>query len=139
LREALVDLRQTGVKVVIVSNSEGTLEKLLDRLGILDAFDFVLDSGIVGIEKPDPGIFQIALERSKVSADRALHVGDVYAMDVIGARKAGLHAALIDPFGHYAGLHTDVLRIESVAALAKSLTLAPNPTYLQVTAKKKQS
>ncbi len=137
LRDALLDLRRTGVKVVIVSNSEGTLEKLLGRLGILDAFDFVLDSAVVGVEKPDPRIFHIALERSKVAADHALHVGDVYAMDVVGARQAGLHAALIDPFGHYTDLHPDVPRIESVPALAKSLTLAPHPTYLELVAKKK--
>ncbi len=139
LREALLDLRKTGVKVGIVSNSEGTLEKLFARLGILDAFDFVLDSAVVGVEKPDPRIFYMALERTKISADRALHVGDVFAMDVVGARAAGVNAALIDPFGHYEGLHADVPRVESIPSLAKSLLVAPGPTYLRLITKKEQS
>jgi putative hydrolase of the HAD superfamily len=139
LKEAVVELRETGVKVGIVSNSEGSLDKLLARLGILEAFDFVLDSAVVGVEKPDPGIFRIALDRTKIAPDRALHVGDVYAMDVVGARAAGVHPALIDPLGHYSGRHGDVPRVESVSALAKSLVVAPGPTYLQLTAKKVQS
>lgn len=139
LRESVLALRKTGVKVVIVSNSEGSLEKLFDRLGILDAFDFVLDSAIVGIEKPDPGIFRIALDRTGIPADRALHVGDVYAMDVVGARAAGVHPALIDPAGHYSGRHDDVPRVESVKELAESLVVVPGPTYLQLTTKKVQS
>lgn len=139
LKESVHDLRKTGVKVVIVSNSEGSLEKLLAHLGILDAFDFVLDSGVVGIEKPDPRIFHIALERTKIQPDRALHLGDVYAMDVVGARAAGIHAALIDPASHYEGRHDDVPRVESVEALAKSLVVAPGPTYFRLIAKKVQS
>lgn len=121
LADAVTALRRAGTKVCIVSNSEGTLERLLHRVGVLHAFDFVLDSAVVGVEKPDPLIFRIALERAGVGPERAMHVGDVYALDVVGARAAGVAAALLDPFGHYEGLHPDVPRVASVAALAREL------------------
>src|SRR5262249_8399893 len=108
LGPALDAARACGVKVAIVSNSEGMAERLFDELGILGHFDLVLDSGVVGVEKPDPGIFHLATARFDVSPDDALHLGDVYPTDVVGARAAGLRCALVDPFGHYEGRHLDV-------------------------------
>ncbi len=64
--------------------------------------DFVVDSGAVGVEKPDPAIFRIALERAGVSAAEAMHVGDLFPVDVVGARRAGLEPVLLDPLGRYA-------------------------------------
>ena len=124
LEECLRDLRTTGVPVAVVSNSEGTLELLLADLGILRSFDVVIDSGVVGIEKPDPRIFGIALARFAVSAARALHLGDTFASDVVGARAAGLRCALIDPHGHYAGRHATVPRVPGVAAVARAIVRA---------------
>lgn len=123
LADALARLRATGAKVAIVSNSEGSLESLFARLGILGAFDFVLDSAIVGVEKPDPRIFAIATERAGVPAARALHLGDTFATDVLGARRAGLRVALVDPFGHYEGMHSDVPRVRGAVEVAHALTL----------------
>ena len=68
--------------------------------------EFVVDSAKVGIEKPDPGIFRIALDRMGVAAERALFVGDIRSVDEDGARAAGLHFVLIDPHGDYAGADT---------------------------------
>ena len=124
LGEALDAARALGVKVAIISNSEGMLDRLFEDLGILRHFDLVVDSGKVGVEKPDPRIFQIALERFGITAGHALHLGDMFATDILGARAAGLSSALIDPYGHYAGRHLDVSRVPSVVAVARAITAA---------------
>lgn len=119
--DAMALVRARGVKVAVVSNSEGMLESLFDELGILGCFDAVVDSARVGVEKPDARIFAIACERTGTTAARALHLGDTMATDVVGARNAGMRAALVDPFGHYAGLHADVPRVEGAVAAAVAI------------------
>jgi putative hydrolase of the HAD superfamily len=57
---------------------------------------------VVGIEKPDPGIFRIALERLGIEPERALFVGDIRSVDEVGARAAGMPFVLIDPYRDYA-------------------------------------
>ena len=61
----------------------------------------VIDSALVGYEKPDPRIFAAALERTGADPDRTLHIGDLYHADVVGARTAGIHALLLDPYGDW--------------------------------------
>ena len=100
---ALGELRRLGLHLVVVSNSNGTLRAKLERLGLLSAFDLVLDSFELGVEKPDPAIFRLALEKCGARASSTLHVGDFFHIDVVGARAAGLHAWLIDA----AGLNAD--------------------------------
>ncbi|MDP9037065.1 MAG: HAD-IA family hydrolase [Myxococcota bacterium] len=121
LAGALDHARARGVLVAVISNSEGMLEQLFDRLGILRSFDAVIDSGIVGVEKPDPRIFQFALDRFRVGPDRALHLGDMYATDVLGARAAGMRVALIDPYRHMDGRHLSVPRVAGVAEVAEAV------------------
>lgn len=121
LGDALAELRADGVRVATVSNSEGMLERLFQELGILRHFDLVVDSGLVGVEKPDPRIFQRALERFDVAPSRALHLGDVFATDIVGARAAGIRHALVDPFGHYEGRHADVLRVPGAVEVARAI------------------
>ena len=121
LGAALDAIRARGVKVAIISNSEGMLDRLFADLGILPHFDLVVDSGKLGIEKPDPRIFRVALDRFGVAPERALHLGDVFATDVLGARAAGIRHALIDPFQHYAGRHAEVPRVPGVVAVAKAI------------------
>lgn len=121
LVEALTAARAAGVRVAIVSNSEGQLEPLLVELGVRGALDRVVDSGIVGVEKPDPRIFRMALEPFGVAPSRALHLGDVYATDVLGARAAGVPVALVDPYGHLAGRHPDVPRVPGAREVAWAL------------------
>jgi putative hydrolase of the HAD superfamily len=118
LRDALGRARAVGLRVAVVSNSEGQLESVLARVGLLDVVDLAVDSAIVGVEKPDPRIFQIALDRFGVPPDRALHLGDVYAYDVLGARSARLRVALVDPAGHFAGLYADVPRATGAREVA---------------------
>jgi putative hydrolase of the HAD superfamily len=121
LVEAVADVRARGVPVVVVSNSEGRLQELFDNLGLGAAFDLVVDSHHAGVEKPDPRIFRIVLDRFAVAPASALHVGDTFAADVVGARAAGMRVALIDPYGHYEGHHPDVPRVDGVAAVCRTI------------------
>src|SRR5262245_42621107 len=89
-------LRQAGYRLVIVSNSNGTLARLLARVGIAPLVDVILDSHVERIEKPDARFFELALERSGASRQSTVHVGDLYHVDVTGARRAGLSAVLVD-------------------------------------------
>lgn len=93
---ALEALRSRGLRIVVVSNANGTLRAHLDRIGMTSRFDIVLDSADEGVEKPDPRFFEIALARSGASRDTAIHVGDLYYVDVMGARAAGLRGVLLD-------------------------------------------
>jgi HAD superfamily hydrolase (TIGR01509 family) len=119
--DAMALVRARGVKVAVVSNSEGMLEPLFEKLGIRGCFDAVVDSAKVGVEKPDPRIFAIACDRTRTTAARALHLGDTMATDIVGARRAGMRAALVDPFGHYEGLYPDVPRVEGAVAAARAI------------------
>jgi putative hydrolase of the HAD superfamily len=93
---ALAALRELGLRIVVVSNANGTLRAHLDRIGMTSRFDVVLDSADEGVEKPDPRFFEIALEKSGARRDTTIHVGDLYYVDVMGARAAGLRGVLLD-------------------------------------------
>ena len=84
--------------------------------------EFVIDSHFVGIEKPDPRIFALALERLGVAPERALYVGDIRSVDAAGARAAGMQFVLIDPFGDYAP--EGMPRIRTIAALPEYVSRA---------------
>jgi len=99
--DGLASLRHLGLVVGCISNSNGTVAELLADVGLAGSLDFIVDSGVVGVEKPDPEIFRIALRRAAVMAEEAMHVGDLYPVDVIGARRAGLEPVLLDPLGRY--------------------------------------
>lgn len=111
----LQSLRERGNFLGVISNSIGTMEQQLQRVGLAAHFDTILDSAIVGVEKPHPEIFQMALERAGVSAREALFVGDTYATDVGGAQLAGLTGVLIDRVRAYP--RTDCPRIETLSGL----------------------
>jgi HAD superfamily hydrolase (TIGR01509 family) len=89
--------REHGLRTAVISNSNGTVADILAHLGLASHLDFVIDSSRVGVEKPDPRIFRIALERAGLAPDEAVYVGDLYSIDVVGARAAGLRAILMDP------------------------------------------
>jgi putative hydrolase of the HAD superfamily len=85
-------LRAAGVRVGVLSNSEGKLAELFDEIGWGGRFDVVIDSGREGIEKPDPRIFEIAASRLGAPIEALVHVGDSKPADVDGARAAGARA-----------------------------------------------
>ena len=90
-----------GYVLGVVSNSTGTLEGQLVRLDLARYFKAILDSAIVGIQKPHAGIFKLALERLGVQSSEAVFVGDTYATDVGGAELAGMTGVLIDAVAAY--------------------------------------
>jgi HAD superfamily hydrolase (TIGR01509 family) len=112
-------LRAAGLRRVVVSNANGTLHAHFDRLGLSPYFDAVFDSHVERVEKPDPRFFEIALERSASRRETTVHVGDFYEIDVVGARRAGLEAILLDP----ADVNQDreCVRVRSLAVLAAHL------------------
>jgi putative hydrolase of the HAD superfamily len=93
--QSLQKLRDAGLKLGVVSNSDGRVEQALEAAGLLSYFDVVIDSALVGVEKPDPRIFHAALDALGVAPGEALYVGDLYEVDVVGARAAGLEAVLL--------------------------------------------
>jgi HAD superfamily hydrolase (TIGR01509 family) len=88
------DLRARGVRLAVISNSEGHLADLLTEVELAPLFDAIIDSQRVGVAKPDPRIFEIALEQLGAPSDTPLrvHIGDSWAADVEGALAAGWHA-----------------------------------------------
>jgi HAD superfamily hydrolase (TIGR01509 family) len=99
-RDALVRIGQ-NFRIAVISNADGGIGRVLSRCGIVDCFESVTDSGIVGVEKPHPKIFATALEAMQVRPDESLYVGDVYSVDYVGARNAGMQAVLFDVAGAY--------------------------------------
>ena len=114
---SLKALRDQGLTLVVVSNANGTLCRHFDRLGLTEHMHCVLDSYDFGVEKPDPRFFRIAMERSGASPDTTVHVGDLYHVDVMGARAAGLRGVLFDEAGLYEGV--DCPRVRSLAELVE--------------------
>lgn len=114
---ALAMLRARGLQLTVVSNANGRLCTLLDRLGLASSFGCILDSHEHGVEKPDPRFFELALERSGARRETTIHVGDLYEVDVMGARAAGLRGVLLDEGGLYEGV--DCARVRSLAELVE--------------------
>jgi HAD superfamily hydrolase (TIGR01549 family) len=114
-----LDLLKGRYRMGVISNANGTVRAKLERVGLAGYFEAILDSHEEGVEKPDPLIFRRAMERLGASPERSLHVGDMYHIDVVGARAAGMRAVLIDPAGHHAD--KDVRRVSTIAELPKLL------------------
>ena len=94
---ALDAVHAAGVRSAVISNSNGTIRSLMAGVGLLDKLDFVIDSGEEGVEKPDPRIFEIALRRAGAKPEESAYIGDLYSIDVRGARSAGIRPVLLDP------------------------------------------
>ncbi|KMY85333.1 putative HAD family hydrolase [Candidatus Paraburkholderia calva] len=100
-RQAVEALRSQGVRVGVISNAYGPVQTLLDRHGWMGVFEVVIDSAVVGVQKPDPRIFAMALAGARVKTNEALYVGDLPSVDVQGANDAGIRAVLYDPYDLY--------------------------------------
>jgi HAD superfamily hydrolase (TIGR01549 family) len=117
-REALDRIRQKYA-IAVISNADGKIDAVLRRSGIAECFANITDSGIVGYEKPNPIIFDAALREMKAGAAESLYVGDMYSVDYVGARNAGMDAVLFDVCGAYR--ERGLPRIESLAELEEWL------------------
>jgi putative hydrolase of the HAD superfamily len=121
--EGLRALRDTGVRLGIISNSDGTVEQQLRDYDVAQVgpgagieVECIIDSTVVGVSKPDPRIFKLALDAMGLAPADAWYVGDTPAFDVDGARAAGVRPLLLDPYGlQVDGPHE---RVESLAAVA---------------------
>lgn len=102
-REALETLADAGLRLAVISNADGRVEGVLERVGLRDLFEFVLDSEVVGVSKPDPRIFMEACRLLALDPPACLYVGDLHPVDYLGARRVGMDAVLLDPLG----LHAD--------------------------------
>lgn len=115
---AVSALKARGLRLVVVSNANGRLRHLFDRLDLARWFDHLLDSHEWGVEKPDPRLFHLAMEHSGADAATTVHVGDLYHVDVAGARAAGLReAVLFDAANLYP--EVDCPRVNSLSALVR--------------------
>jgi putative hydrolase of the HAD superfamily len=117
VRPALRALAARGIKLGVISNFEPWLEEVLELEGVRDQFVATAISGVVGVAKPDPGIFRAALDQAGVAAGACLHVGDSLDADVAGARAVGMIQVLIDR--HARLPDADELRVESLAELVE--------------------
>jgi putative hydrolase of the HAD superfamily len=134
VQPSLASLRARGFRLVVVSNANGTLQHAFERLGLTRALDAIFDSHDEGVEKPDPRLFRLALERTGAEARTTVHIGDFYHVDVVGARAAGITPVLLDAADLYPDC--DCMRVRSLTGLVEVLAsgqlaarLKPRPTY----------
>ena len=113
--ETVRELKQRGFRLGVVSNAEGQVERDLSTAGFEGLLETVVDSAVVGVEKPDPEIFRIALTRMDAKAESSVFLGDVPAVDIEGARAAGITAVLLDRHDQFADI--DAPRLRSIAEL----------------------
>jgi HAD superfamily hydrolase (TIGR01509 family) len=118
-RTSLDALAARGFALGVVSNSNGSVRSLLDAADLAGPLGCVVDSGVVGVEKPDPRIFAIAAERLAVPPSACVYVGDFHSLDVLGARGAGMHGVLLDPLGVWDGVAAP--RVASLTELVAHL------------------
>jgi putative hydrolase of the HAD superfamily len=114
-RVTLAALRARGLKLAVVSNANGIVHRAFERAGLHDCVDVICDSQVEGVEKPDPRFFRIVLARTGSRPETTMHVGDLYHVDVVGARRAGLQALLLDPHDLY--VQADVDRIHTLSEI----------------------
>ncbi len=118
-RDMLGELKARDLLLGVISNSDGRAAHHLDLAGLGTFLDLVIDSSHVGIEKPNPAIFRLALAQFGLASYEAAYVGDLLDVDVAGARRAGLRPVLYDRFGAYADVPD--LRIRSLGELTQFL------------------
>lgn len=123
--DLLFALEERGYRLGVISNSDGRVRSILERNDLLIHFSAVIDSHLVGVEKPDPAIFHMGAAALGVEPSRCLYVGDIYHVDVVGARAAGFFPVLLDPAGNH--VDKDCLRIHSLTDLELLLPPLPRP------------
>jgi len=113
----LKTLKEQGFTLGLLTNLPSGIDTICENLGVKPYLDFTVTSAEAGAEKPNPAIFRIALERAGVSAQEAVHVGDQYGLDVVGARESGISPILLDRSDMYSEIN-DCPRIRNLSELA---------------------
>ncbi len=123
----LQTLRDLGIVLAVVSNSDGSLLEELDRWSLRGYFDVIVDSTVAGVEKPDPGIFRIAVEQLQLNAKDCWYVGDHVLNDVVGGMAAGIGEIVLydrfDLYRHIPGVHR-ITELPGLVTLAKEVPAA---------------
>jgi len=99
VNEVLTELKRKSIGLGVVSNWDCTARDILSSAGLIDFFDHLIISCEVDCRKPDPRIFNLALQTAAVGARQCLYVGDNYYDDAVGSRKVGMNALIINRFG----------------------------------------
>lgn len=118
----LTSLLNQGYKMSVLSNSDGRTDEVFHNAGLSGFFQHIFDSKRIGHEKPDSRIFKHVLRKLKLRPEEAIYIGDVFWVDIIGARQAGLKALHIDPLGLYTDKYWSAARVSSIRHLEKWLT-----------------
>ncbi len=114
--ECLTRLREAGIRLGVVSNADGRIAESLGHAGLAGFFDVIVDSTVVGVAKPDPRVFDLALAELGTAPEETWYVGDTVAYDAAAADAAGLVSWVVD----HQGLHTlpHPRRVRSLTAIA---------------------
>ncbi len=118
--KTLKKLKESQLILGLITNATKEAISVLRELGLEPYLNFTVTSEEAGTDKPDPAIFRLALERAGVNASEAVHVGDQYDIDIVGARRAGITPVLIDRYDLYAEI-SDCPRIRTLPELADYL------------------
>ena len=116
----LKTLKEQNFILGLLTNVEQDMNPICRELGLEPYINFIVTSGEVGVDKPEPPIFLAALQRAGVNASEAVHVGDQYKLDVVGARGVGINSILIDRYDLYPEVN-DCPRICSLTELTEYL------------------
>lgn len=126
--EVLDSLRADGVPLGLITNGPGAFQRAkLDDVGITERFDVVIASGDIGVTKPDVEIFRRALDGLGVRSAQALHVGDDFDADVVGAARAGMQALWINRDGATEPGHVRHHEGRSLRAVLTVMTQGSSP------------
>lgn len=118
---ALTELKNRGIILGLISNIERDILPLLHKTGLQSLLDVVVTSQDAGVNKPHPEIFLKALRRARVKASETIYVGDQYQVDVVGAKKAGMKAILLDRSGYSTEI-SDCPKIKSLTEILRHLS-----------------
>jgi putative hydrolase of the HAD superfamily len=110
VRRVLPQLKEAGYVMAVISNRDRPFQDVLDSHRLSEFFDFSLAGGDVDIYKPEPGIFEHALQRANLTAQETVYVGDNFFADVIGSRRAGLQPVLYDPDGIFSDVDCTIIK-----------------------------
>ena len=113
-------LKEQNLTLGLLSNIDRDMKPVCRELGLEPYISFIVTSGDVGVDKPKPAIFLAALERAGVNASEAVHVGDQYKLDIVGAMGVGITPILIDRYDLYFEV-SDCPRIHSLTELTDYL------------------
>jgi putative hydrolase of the HAD superfamily len=122
----LETLHNHEITLGIISDWGISLGLILRHHDLIHYFDFAVASAAVRLAKPDPQLFQTALRRADAIPDYALHIGDSYTLDVLGARAAGITPVLLDRAGRYDPAQLDCLVVHDLYELLDALAI-PRP------------